>query len=201
VGSAGFSDEQFPSLRTLLAQLLAEEQVTDYVLWFYTPLALPLADGLRPEAVIYDCMDELAAFLHAPPQLLPREAELLRRADLVFTGGPSLYRAKKDRHPSVHCFPSSVDAKHFGKARDGLPEAADQAAVQCDLPYAYVVYDHARPKNVAVIREWLAGQDIVLAGRYSEWEYYNSDHAFLAGKKAADKVRQLQGQGLGAAAP
>ena len=63
------------------------------------------------------------------------------------------------------------------------------AANQVDLPYAYVVYDHARPKNVALIREWLAGQGILLAGRYSEWEYYNSDHAFLAGKKAADAVK------------
>jgi UDP-galactopyranose mutase len=66
------------------------------------------------------------------------------------------------------------------------------AAVQCDLPHAYVVYDHDRPRNVAAIREWLAGQDILLAGRYSEWEYYNSDHAFLAGRKAAEKVRALQ---------
>jgi protoporphyrinogen oxidase len=57
-----------------------------------------------------------------------------------------------------------------------------------DMPYAYVVYDHARAANVALIRAWLARYDIVLAGRYSEWEYYNSDHAFLAGKKAAETV-------------
>jgi protoporphyrinogen oxidase len=57
------------------------------------------------------------------------------------------------------------------------------------MPHAYVVYDHARPHNVAVIREWMSKQDVILAGRYSEWEYYNSDHAFLAGKKAADTVR------------
>jgi UDP-galactopyranose mutase len=66
------------------------------------------------------------------------------------------------------------------------------AAVQVDMPHAYVVYDHARPKNVATIREWLAEQDILLAGRYSEWEYYNSDHAFIAGKRAAERVRELQ---------
>jgi hypothetical protein len=59
---------------------------------------------------------------------------------------------------------------------------------QVDMPYAYVVYDHARAANVATVREWLATQDIELAGRYSEWEYYNSDHAFLAGKKAAERV-------------
>jgi protoporphyrinogen oxidase len=57
---------------------------------------------------------------------------------------------------------------------------------QVDMPYAYVVYDHARKRNVDIIRRWLGLQDIILAGRYSEWEYYNSDHAFLAGRKAAE---------------
>ena len=61
------------------------------------------------------------------------------------------------------------------------------------MPYAYVLYDHARAKNVTLIRQWLAERGILLAGRYSEWEYYNSDHAFIAGKIAADKVRALQG--------
>ena len=58
------------------------------------------------------------------------------------------------------------------------------------MPCAYVVYDHARPKNVALIRAFLDRHDIHLAGRYSEWEYYNSDHAFLAGKKVAEAVRE-----------
>jgi UDP-galactopyranose mutase len=62
-------------------------------------------------------------------------------------------------------------------------------ANQVDMPFAYVVYDHARPKNVGIIRDWLGGHGVHLAGRYSEWEYYNSDHAFLAGKKAAEAVR------------
>jgi protoporphyrinogen oxidase len=61
-----------------------------------------------------------------------------------------------------------------------------------DMPYAYVVYDHVRARNVETAKKWLAKCDIILSGRYSEWEYYNSDHAFLAGKKAADTVRQLR---------
>ena len=48
------------------------------------------------------------------------------------------------------------------------------------------------PRTWRPIREWLAEHDILLAGRYSEWEYYNSDHAFLAGKKAAERVRELR---------
>ncbi len=125
----GFSDEQMPYLRTLMGELLEHHDAADCVLWFYTPMALPLADGLKPQAVVYDCMDELSAFLNAPPQLLEREEQLIERADIVFTGGPSLYRAKKDRHANVHCFPSSVDARHFAAAANGMPEAEDQAAL------------------------------------------------------------------------
>ena len=94
------------------------------VAWFYTPMALPLLDTLNAQAVVFDCMDELSAFHFAPPQLLQREAELLRLADVVFTGGPSLYKAKKGRNPNVYCFPSSVDAKHFAQRP---AEADDQA--------------------------------------------------------------------------
>jgi UDP-galactopyranose mutase len=61
-------------------------------------------------------------------------------------------------------------------------------ANQIDIPYAYVVYDHARARNVAMIREWLLPYGLHLAGRYAEWEYYNSDHAFVAGRKAAEQV-------------
>ena len=127
VPAPGFADEQFPALRALIKQFIEEERLDNYVVWFYTPMALPLVEELKPLAIIYDCMDELSAFLNAPVQLLQREAHLLKLADVVFTGGPSLYRAKKDRHHNAHCFPSSVDAKHFAPAGSGLQEAADQA--------------------------------------------------------------------------
>jgi UDP-galactopyranose mutase len=126
----GFHDEHVTTFERLLPELLEREGMVDYLAWFYTPMALPLAQHLEPLQVIYDCMDELSAFKGAPPELLAREDALLARADLVFTGGPSLYRAKRARHPRVHCFPSSVDAAHFRAARDGAIEAAETA----DLP-------------------------------------------------------------------
>ena len=89
------------------------------------------------------------------------------------------------------------DCRRVGLFRDDDPV---WAANQVDLPYAYVVYDHARADNVAVVREWLARNDVVLAGRYSEWAYYNSDHAFLAGRNAAEQVRDLQRRDRSAAA-
>jgi UDP-galactopyranose mutase len=125
LSNPGFADEQLTLLRELLPDLLAKEGVKDCIAWFYTPMALPLADLLDARAIVFDCMDELSAFRNAPTRLLEREAELLRVADVVFTGGPSLYKAKKDRHANTHCFPSSVDANHFAKART-LPEADDQ---------------------------------------------------------------------------
>jgi UDP-galactopyranose mutase len=71
-------------------------------------------------------MDELSKFRFAPEHLLAYEQELIDRSDLVFTGGSSLYEAKKDRHHSVHCFPSSVDRAHFAKARVSQFQPADQ---------------------------------------------------------------------------
>ena len=97
------------------------------ITWYYTPMMLPFSRHLEASAVVYDCMDELSKFRFAPERLLDLEQELIDRADLVFTGGASLYEAKKSRHSSVHCFPSSVDRDHFAKARRELPQPADQA--------------------------------------------------------------------------
>ena len=116
IQAPGFHDDQIPTLQTLLADLVPEGERP--VVWFYTPMALPLLQGFDPALVIYDCMDELAAFKNAPKQLLQRESALLNIADLVFTGGPSLYQSKRERHANAHCFSSSVDAKHFQKALD-----------------------------------------------------------------------------------
>ena len=100
------------------------------VAWYYTPMMLPFSRHLDADVVVYDAMDELSKFRFAPAKLLELEQELLDKADIVFTGGTSLYEAKKDRHPNVHCFPSSVDRAHFAKARSRLFDPADQE----DLP-------------------------------------------------------------------
>jgi UDP-galactopyranose mutase len=128
VQAPGYSEAQLPAIEPLLGEVMAGGPDERPVAWLYTPMALPLARAIRPrpEVVVYDCMDELSAFDFAPPELLEREAELLEWADIVFTGGPSLYQAKRDRHPNVHCFPSSVDAAHFGQVRQGRTEPADQ---------------------------------------------------------------------------
>ena len=100
------------------------------VAWYYTPMMLPFSKHLTPDVTVYDAMDELSKFKFAPEHLLDFEQELIDRADIVFTGGSSLYEAKKDRHANVHCFPSSVDRAHFMKARSRQFDPADQE----DLP-------------------------------------------------------------------
>jgi UDP-galactopyranose mutase len=113
----------------LLDELMHAHSVENFVLWYYTPMALGFTAHLRPIAAVYDCMDELSAFRGAPKELVARERELFRRADLVFTGGESLFAAKRERHANVHCVPSSIDVQHFGSARHPMQEPADQAAI------------------------------------------------------------------------
>jgi len=100
------------------------------IAWYYTPMMLPFSRHLDVDATVFDAMDELSKFKFAPVKLLELEQELIDRADVVFTGGSSLYEAKKDRHDNVHCFPSSVDRAHFCKARARMFDPADQE----DLP-------------------------------------------------------------------
>jgi len=96
------------------------------ITWYYTPMMLPFSRHVEADLTVFDAMDELSKFKFAPVKLLDLEQELIDKADIVFTGGSSLYEAKKDRHERVHCFPSSVDRCHFIKARARQFEPGDQ---------------------------------------------------------------------------
>ena len=117
------------ALRDLLDMLVATSMPGKPVLWFYTPMMLGFSDHLTAETIVYDCMDELSAFAFADPLLVERETALLARADVVFTGGYSLYEAKRDRHDAVLPFPSAVDVDHFAAARGIVAEPDDQARI------------------------------------------------------------------------
>lgn len=126
----GLSPEQIEQeQRQLLERFFAEAGLQRYLFWYYTPMALGFTDHFSPVLTIYDCMDELSAFKFAPQRLRELEQELFRKADLVFTGGQSLYEAKKEQHPRVYAFPSSIDKVHFGQARQALPQPEDQASI------------------------------------------------------------------------
>jgi UDP-galactopyranose mutase len=116
------------ALRSLLDEYLANED-GPFIRWYYTPMMLPFSRHVAAACTVYDCMDELANFRFAPPQLLGLERELLGLADVVFTGGYSLYEAKKDLHANIHPFPSSVDRDHFAQARESIEPPVDQKVI------------------------------------------------------------------------
>jgi glycosyltransferase involved in cell wall biosynthesis len=126
-GQTGRQSEQ--EQRRLLDRHLFNGNLNPPLLWYYTPMSLAFTEHLRASLVVYDCMDQLSAFRGAPPQLVERERRLMARADLVFTGGYSLYEAKRELHDKVHPFPSSVDIEHFAQAREDLDDPEDQAAI------------------------------------------------------------------------
>ncbi len=127
--SADRASESAGLQRQLLRGFFREHRIADYVLWYYTPMAMEFTRDLTPRAVVYDCMDELSAFAGAPAAMREREQELLARADIVFTGGQTLYESKRHSHPNVHAFPSSVDVDHFARGRVRQPDPDDQAHI------------------------------------------------------------------------
>jgi glycosyltransferase involved in cell wall biosynthesis len=123
-------DARVVAQRELLDMFLRELSGERIVGYYYTPMALEFSRHVPLALCVYDNMDELSAFRNAPPRLLELEEELLARADVVFTGGQSLYRAKKNRHGNIHAFPSSIDTAHFEKARGNrLPAPEDQSGI------------------------------------------------------------------------
>ena len=117
------------TLKALLDSFMYSNNIHKYILWYYSPMALAYTDHLYPSLTVYDCMDELSAFKSPPPQIKEMEASLLSRSDLVFTGGHSLYKAKRHLHHNIHSFPSSIDKSHFNVARNFKEDPADQAAI------------------------------------------------------------------------
>jgi len=154
-------------LRTLLDDLIADNVLDDLTFWYYSPMALQFSGHIHPDCTVFDCMDELSAFRFAPPSLVMMEKQLLGRADIVFTGGSSLYKAKREAHRSVHCFPSSVDKEHFAKARHPDPAQApnDQYAIPHPRVGFFGVIDERMDLGlVAQLAELRPGLQFVMVG-------------------------------------
>ncbi len=149
------------ALRRLFDQLFTDQNIQNYFFWYYTPMAFEWTKHKKPQAIIYDCMDELSAFKNAPPQLIEREKEIFKVADLIFTGGQSIFEAKRDKHKKVFAFPSSIEVEHFAKARAATEEPADQQPIP-----------HPRLGFIGVIDERL---DIELVGKIAalkpDWQF------------------------------
>ena len=122
-------EEVIRQQQDFVSSLLVQMQIKRYYSWYYTPMALPFTRHLKPEVVVYDCMDELSAFKFAPPELTLFEKELFQKADIVFTGGHSIYENKKNAHHNIYAFPSSIEKAHFGKARRIRTDPEDQKRI------------------------------------------------------------------------
>jgi hypothetical protein len=117
-------------LSSLLDNFLLSVVMEECTFWYYTPMALTFTDKYKPKLIVYDCMDELSAFAFAPPEMVMLEKKLMAKSDVVFTGGHSLYEAKKQQHANIMPYPSSIEKEHFAKARVSNIEASDQRDIK-----------------------------------------------------------------------
>lgn len=174
--------------KILLNKLISEQHIQQYISWYYSPMALQFSAHLQPLITVYDCMDELSAFKHAPAELKNIEKQLLEKADIVYTGGFSLYHAKKHLHKNIYPFPSSIEKEHFAEARTLVEEPSDQK----NIPYPrfgfFGVIDERF--DIELIRESAAKKpewNFVLIGpvlKISEETLPKADNIFYIGSKS-----------------
>lgn len=185
------------ALKTLLDAYVAGA-TAPLISWYYTPMMLPFSRHLDASCTIYDCMDELANFRFAPPELAALEADLLDVADHVFTGGYSLYEAKRALHPSVHPFPSSVDQGHFAQARRAGAEPEDQASFpRPRLGYYGVIDERMDLDLIAAVADARPDWTFVFVGPVVKIDPADLPRrpniAYLGGKDYADLPRYAGG--------
>ena len=157
------SDTQNTSnaLRHLLDMFMASMSIKDYVAWYYTPLSYAFSLHLKPALLVYDCMDELSSFKFAAPELKVWEQKLFAKADIVFTGGMHLYKAKKKFHSNIHGVPSGIDVKHFIQAREFTKDPIDQSSIPHPRIGFYGVIDERF--NIELLRS--------VAGQRPDWHF------------------------------
>lgn len=195
----GLSPEEVESVvRALVNGLVRERRMDRLLVWFYTPYALPYAADLGPELVVYDCMDHLASFRGAPATLREREEALLRWADVVFTGGQSLFEAQRTRHPNVHAFPSSIDRGHFLSARGGVADPADQAPIPGPrIGFCGVIDERLDGPLVQAVAEARPEWQLVMVGPTAKIEEHELPRApnihYLGGKRYAELPAYMGG--------
>lgn len=180
------------AMRAALDELFSQSEIKDFVAWYYTPMAFGFSRHLKPKAVVYDCMDELSMFKFAPPELIENERQLFERAAVVFTGGQSLYEAKRAQHQNVYSFPSSIDVAHFNQARNIPQEPTDQAAIASPkLGYIGVIDERINLDLIGEIAEKRPEWQIVMIGpvvKVGEDELPRRENIHYLGMKSYDEL-------------
>jgi glycosyltransferase involved in cell wall biosynthesis len=164
VPERGFADSQMPVLAELLENLISSHDLGTPVVWMYTPWALPLLQRLDAKTIIYDCIEEPAAPEDGARELEAREHSLLKLADLVFTGGPSLFRHKQALHEHVHSLPSSVDKEHFAAVGPGIDHPEQATLARPRFGFFGVIDQRFDPVSVSLLADAHPDWQVVLVG-------------------------------------
>ena len=176
----------------LIDGLVEVHKPKDYITWFYTPMMLEWSRNLRPLAVIYDCMDELSGFKNAPPKLHERERQLFSLADLVFTGGQSLYEAKREQHKSIYAFPSSIDEEHFRKAKDDQEDRPEQAEIRHPrVGFVGVIDERSDLELLEAVANLLSDMSFIMVGpvvKIDESSLPRRSNIYYLGQKSYDEL-------------
>lgn len=195
----GLSAEEVEAVQgQLLGELFQEQALERYIFWYYTPMALSFTEHFTPLLTVYDCMDELSAFKFAPPRLKELEQALFKKADLVFTGGQSLYEAKQHQHKAIFPFPSSIDKAHFAQAKNKMEEPADQASIpEPRLGFYGVLDERLDLELLGAVADARPDWQFVMIGPVVKVEYEALPHRpnihYLGGKAYQELPTYLSG--------
>ncbi|WP_432714346.1 glycosyltransferase family 1 protein [Pedobacter sp.] len=190
------------SVNLCLAQLLEKffhsDTLNDWTFWYYTPMAFAFTENFKPRLTIFDCMDELSAFDFAPKELIGLEKKLMAKADLVFTGGHSLYEAKQKQHANIFPFPSSIEKEHFEQARKMKLQPVDQASIiGVKIGFYGVIDERFDIELIRTIAEERPTWQIILIGPVVKIPHEslpkNANIHYLGQKSYAELPRYLSG--------
>ena len=176
-------------IHKILRQLQIQEVP---IAWFYSPSFMELMPFIEPKKVIYDCMDELSLFKGAPTTIKEQEQELMKVANVIFTGGRSLFESKSKQQKNVHCFPSSVDLVHFKKATDEIKIPDDLKEIpKPTIGYIGVIDERIDMKLLAETAKIMPDYSFVMIGplaKIGEADLAKGDNIHYLGMKSYNEL-------------
>lgn len=159
--------------RRMLQQVLSHTKglFENAILWINDPMAAKAFAGQLGESmIVYDCMDELSQFSGAAPELIEREQELTRMADVIFCGGRKMRDKRLPANDNTHFYGTGVDCRHFGRAMDpSLPIHPDISALPGPvLGYFGVIDERIDYELLALLAEAEPAWSIVMVGPFAK---------------------------------
>ncbi|MDG2306589.1 MAG: glycosyltransferase [Candidatus Binatia bacterium] len=153
-------DELMLQLRALQRDAGLASVIAIVQLPFWAPLARRAQDELG-WTIVYDCMDDHAAFSTNDDQMLAGEDWLMRKGALVVTTSRRLRARAESKARRVVSIPNACDYDHFARAAQSLPKPAALDGI----PKPIVGY-------IGAISEWFDFDLLRHAiGAHPEWNF------------------------------